>query len=272
MLGQFEKIRKECEQRARGETGTLAIAFTSAAIWSGILPRLIKKFQAGHPAARFSLRQMRSILQVEALIAGRIDIGFVSTPPHEQGVEYRCMAEEDSLLVVPGGHPLAKRRSIRPEDLNGLKWIFLSEAISFEKQNQFCMACAKLGFVPDIVQNVTEPTTLLAFVETGLGVGIIRGTARKYAPRTLAFKQVPWMPFRNRTFMIHSAAKCGPSLPRLRDICRMPSIFERYQGLTVEPVFDSQGYNFSRRRKLGGKNAIKPLQQQQAAQNFETTF
>ena len=104
--------------------------------------------------------------------------------------------EEDSLLVVPGGHPLAKAPLIRPEDLDGLKWILLSEAISLEKQNDFCVACAKIGFVPEIVQNVTEPTTLLAFVESGLGVGIIRGSARRYAPRTLAFRQVPWMPLK----------------------------------------------------------------------------
>ncbi len=125
LLGQFEKIREESEQRARGETGTLAVAFTSAAIWSGILPRFIKKFQAEHPSAKLSLQQMRSILQVEAVKAGRIDIGFVSTPTNEQGVECQCVAEEESLLVLPGSHPLAKRRSIRPEDLNGLKWIFL---------------------------------------------------------------------------------------------------------------------------------------------------
>jgi DNA-binding transcriptional LysR family regulator len=210
LLGQFEKIRKESEQRARGETGTLAIAFTSAAIWSGILPRLIKKFRTRHPAARFSLQQMRSTLQVEAVKAGRIDIGFVSTLPNEEGVEYQCVAEENSLLVMPGSHPLAKGRSIRPEDLDGLKWIFLSETISLEKQNQFCAACAKIGFVPEIVQNVTEPATLLAFVESGLGVGLIRGTARKYAPRTLAFREVPWIPFKNRTFMIRSAGELRP--------------------------------------------------------------
>jgi len=210
LLGQFEKIRKESEQRARGETGTLAIAFTSAAMCSGILPRLMKKFRWGHPAARFSLHQMRSTLQVEAVKAGRIDIGFVSTLPDEEGVECRCVAEDDSLLVMPGGHPLAKRRTIRPEDLNGLKWIFLSETLSLEKQNQFCAVCARVGFVPEIVQNVTEPTTLLAFVESGFGVGMIRSTVRKYAPRTLAFKEVPWMPFKNRTFMIRDAGELRP--------------------------------------------------------------
>ena len=110
LLGQFDKIREESKQRARGETGTLAIAYTSAAVWSGILPRLIKKFQAGHPSAKLSLQQMRSTLQVEAVKAGRIDFGFVSTLPDEEGVESRCVAEEESLLVVPGSHPLAKRR------------------------------------------------------------------------------------------------------------------------------------------------------------------
>ena len=162
LLGQFEKIRKESEQRARGETGTLAIAFTSAAIWSGVLPHLLKKLQKSHPAARFSLQQMRSSLQVEALKAGRIDIGFVSTLPNEEGIECKCVAEENSLLVMPGSHPLAKRRPIRPEDLDGLKWIFLSEAISLEKQHQFCAACARLVSFPRLFKTLpSRPLCLL---------------------------------------------------------------------------------------------------------------
>ncbi len=210
LLGQFESIRKESEQRVRGEAGNLVIGFTSAAVWSGILPRLIKKFQTGHPAVRLSLQQMRSTAQVEALKARRIDIGFVSTLPNETGIDCHCVAEEGSLLVMSGGHRLAKRRSIKPADLDGLEWIFLSETISLERQNQFCAACAKAGFVPQIVQNVTEPTTLLAFAESGFGVGIIRRTARKFAPRTLAFREVPWLPFKNKIFVMHIAGEGAP--------------------------------------------------------------
>ncbi len=208
LLAHFNRIRDEAEQRSRGQIGTLSVVFTSAAMWNGILPKLLRRFQSEFPDATVELHTMRSALQLEAVRSGRADIGFVSAlpassgMPASSGIEVMCVSEEPSMLVIPDAHPLARKRRITPRDLDGVSWILLSESLSSDKHDRFFAACANAGFVPQVVQKVTEPITLLALVESGLGVGLIRSSARNYAPRLLTFKVLPWFSFKSRTYII----------------------------------------------------------------------
>ncbi len=202
LLAHVNKVRDEAEQRSRGQIGTLSVGFTSAAMWSGILPKLLRRFQSEFPDATVELHNTRSAMQLEAARSGRIDIGFVSAFTTNSDIEIRCVAEESSMLVIPNAHALARKRRIDPSDLHGIPWILLSESFSLEKHDRFFAACENAGFVPRIMQRVSEPLTLLALVEGGLGVGLIRSSARNYAPRTLAFRVLSWFSFKSRTYMI----------------------------------------------------------------------
>jgi DNA-binding transcriptional LysR family regulator len=205
LLAHFAKIRGEAEQRSRGKTGTLSVAFTSAVMWSGILPKLLQRFQTNFPDATVELQNMRSSWQLEAVRSGRADIGFVSAPASGSDIEVACVSEEPSMLVIPYAHPLSGKRRIVPRDLDGVRWILLSESLSSQKHDRFLAACANAGFRPHVVQKVTEPFTLLALVESGLGVGLIRSSARNYAPRSLTFAYLPWFTFQSRTYMVRPA-------------------------------------------------------------------
>ena len=210
LLGHFDRVREEAEERSRGKAGTLSIAFTSAAMWSGKLPKLLRRFQAEFPGAAMELHNMRSAAQAEAIRCGRADIGFGSAASTGGDMEVRCVSEEPLLLVIPGGHALGRKRRITPRDLHGIRWILLSESRSPEKHDRFFAACEKAGFAPQVVQRVTEPITLLALVESGLGVGLIRSSARNYAPRSLSFAALPWFPFKAQSYMIRPAAGRQP--------------------------------------------------------------
>ncbi len=209
LLQHFERVRNEAEQRARGQTGTLSIAFTSAAMWSGMVPKLLQRFQSEFPDARVELHNMRSAPQLEAIRSGRVDIGFVSVPATGSDIEVTCVSEEPSLLVIPGANPLARKRRMGPHDLNGVRWVLLAEPLS-QKQDRFLAACATAGFKPKVVQRVAEPITLLALVESGLGVGLIRSSARSYAPRSLTFRVLPWFSLTARTYMVRPTAGRQP--------------------------------------------------------------
>ena len=212
LLAQFRKVREEAQQRSRGQLGTLSVVFSSAAMWSGLLPRLLQRFQNEFPNATVELQSMRSALQREAVRSGRADIGFVATAPAttSRDVETTCVSEEPTLLVIPNSHPLSRKRRITPRDLDGVRWILLPESLSRDEQDHFFANCARAGFQPQVVQRVTEPLTLLALVASGLGLGLIRGSARNFAPRSLNFVALPWLTFKSRTYMIRPAAGRQP--------------------------------------------------------------
>jgi DNA-binding transcriptional LysR family regulator len=210
LLGQFNKVRDEAERRSRGQMGTLSIVFTSAAMWSGLLPSLLQRFQRRFPNATVELQSMRSAAQVEAVQGGRADIGFVSSSPADSGLESMCVSEEPTMLVMPKTHPLAPKRRIKPKDLDGARWILLAETASRERQDRFFAACVTAGFTPQVVQRVTEPLTLLALVASGLGLGLMRSSARAFAPRATTFVELPWFPHESRTYMIRPVSGRQP--------------------------------------------------------------
>jgi DNA-binding transcriptional LysR family regulator len=210
LLAHAEKVRDEAAQRAKGKTGTLSIAFVSGAMWSGVLPKLLKRFQAEFPDATLELRNMRSTLQMEAVESGRFDLGFVSMPATSSAIESTCVAEEPFHLVAPTSHPLSRKRAITPQDLDGARWIVLSGSQSPGKHDRFLGACEKAGFAPGLIQTVTEPTALLALVDSGFGVGLIQSSARNYAPRSLKFRELRWLSFQSRSYMIRPAATRQP--------------------------------------------------------------
>ena len=202
LLAYANKIRDDAGQRALGKTGTVSVAFVSGAMWTGILPRCLRRFRVRFPDARLELRNMKSPLQMEAVASGRVDIGFVAMPATDADIESTCVSEEPFLLVASSTHPLARKRRIAPLDLDGARWILLSSSIAPAMHTRFFMDCAAAGFVPQIVQEVSEPNTLLSLAASEFGVGLIQGSARMYAPRSLRFRALPWLSFKSRIYMI----------------------------------------------------------------------
>jgi DNA-binding transcriptional LysR family regulator len=228
LLAHAEKIRGEAEQRALGKTGTLSVAFVSGAIWSGILPKLLRRFQAECPDATLELRSMRSTVQMEAVESGRVDLGFVGRPAASSAIESVLVSEEPLVLAVPGGHPLARKRTIAPCDLDGARWILLGHSISPESRARFIAGCAKAGFAPQIVQEVTEPNTLLGLVESGFGVGVAGSSSRSCAPRSVKFHALPWLPLKSRMYMIRPTQGRQPLAERFAAyVPKMHADFEK---------------------------------------------
>jgi DNA-binding transcriptional LysR family regulator len=202
LLAYADKICDEAAQRALGRTGTLSIAFVSGAMWSGLLPKLLRRFQLDFPDVHIELRNLRSTSQLEAVASGRLDIGFVSAPTGNSSIEETFVAEEPYMLVVPGLHPLARKRTILPRHLEGAQWILLSRSAGPSRHAHFLAACANAGFAPKMVREVSEPNAFLGLVESGLGVGLLQSSARNYAPRSVRFRAVPWISIKSRTYMI----------------------------------------------------------------------
>ncbi len=110
------------QRLARGEVGSLALAFVSTADY-GILPELLRHFRARHPEVQLQLREATSDVQLEALAEGAIDAGLVIRPqlavlPH--GLSYLPLVREPLVLAVPDGWrppvspPMPRRRPRSP--------------------------------------------------------------------------------------------------------------------------------------------------------------
>lgn len=162
----------------KGELGTLAIGFTSAAGY-GVLPQLVRRLRERGGSVALTLREMACTAQVEALNAGEIDLGLMRPHPLNAGLHSKVVASEDLFLAIPeaeaGDWPLLPTLAC----LHGRRFIMYcpNEARTFNHMLNERFACE--GVLPDVVEHIGQCHTMLVLVGAGIGAALVtQGAAR----------------------------------------------------------------------------------------------
>jgi len=174
VLSQLEHAREEAQRIQRGEMGTLTIGFVGALTYE-FLPALLRRYRARMPNVQLNLRDLVPAEQIEALTAGRIDVGFAGILPDDCGAEvaHRVLRRERMVAALPDGHVLAKRRNIPLEALADEPWVLIERKISPTYDRFIRRLCAEAGFAPRIEHEAARAQAMLGLVAVGLGVTIV---------------------------------------------------------------------------------------------------
>src|ERR1700744_2529573 len=123
------KLAESASQVARriglGKTGALKIGYTAAAPY-GFLPELVAACRARLPEVDFSLKEMVSGDQFEALASGQIDAGLLRPPIARPELASRRLVAEPLLAAIPRKHPLANADSITIKDFDDQPFVMYS--------------------------------------------------------------------------------------------------------------------------------------------------
>lgn len=94
-----------------GQRRWLGVGFVPSMLY-GTLPNTIRRFMDEHPDVDVILSELTSVQQVQALQAGRIDIGFGRVAIQADGLVNTLIEEEPLVAAVPVGSELAKLRGL----------------------------------------------------------------------------------------------------------------------------------------------------------------
>ncbi|WP_029046036.1 LysR family transcriptional regulator [Cupriavidus sp. amp6] len=167
------------QRLARGELGSLSLAFVSTADY-GILPDLLRRFRARHPAVQLQLREATSDVQLEALLEGTIDAGLVIRPqlpamPH--GLAYLPLVSEPLVLAVPDGWlppgGLAQDGKVSLRDAASEPLIIFPRRSAPAFYDIITGYYAREGLVPAIAQEAIQMQTIVSLVSAGMGVALV---------------------------------------------------------------------------------------------------
>ncbi|HEY2600630.1 MAG TPA: LysR substrate-binding domain-containing protein [Thermoleophilaceae bacterium] len=99
-----------------GERGRLRMSLTRS-LTGGIAGAIVDTYRARYPEVDFDLRLGTTMLHVEQLLAGDIDVGFVRPPLEDPALEELVLGREPMVCVLPKGHPLTRRTRVRKDEL-----------------------------------------------------------------------------------------------------------------------------------------------------------
>ncbi len=186
----IEKVQDDLAQvrwLGRGEEGTLTVGFSGSVMFAE-LPAAIENYRRRFPKAELRLRELSTSGQIAALLDGTIDLAFLRDGDPTEGIEISTLFAERYIAVLPEGHALARKHTIRVRDLQNLPFILFARRLGPLAFDRTVACCERNGFRPNIVQDAPQWPTLVRLVAAGLGVSL--------APACVASVAIPGAVYR----------------------------------------------------------------------------
>lgn len=176
-LERLERAAATARRTARGEVGLLRIGYMDFAI-NGRLPEFLSAFSRYRPEIRLELTFIATLKQREALLADRIDIGFMLGPFEQPSMASLVFDDNRYVALLPMTHPLSSAQSLKLSDLADEPFVLGSGENWGAFRNAFFSLCHRAGFSPRIVQEPSSSDGIFGLVAAGAGVSVYASCAR----------------------------------------------------------------------------------------------
>ena len=169
----FQDVRETVgiiTDRTRELRGTLRLS-GGMTVCLYVFPPLLKYLRRVHPQLDVRLRVATAEQSVHEIRAGRVDAGLLTLPVDESDLVTVPVMREELLVVMPPGHPLARRRRVAPRDLAGQPFVLFEVGSATRRVIDRFFASEQIE--PTIVMDTENVEIIKAMVKTGLGIGIV---------------------------------------------------------------------------------------------------
>ena len=186
LLAEADSVDRLMNQRRHGQAGTLRVGFVDSAAYE-VMPRVLSEYRRRRPRVDYELHTMSSDEQVEALRAGRIDLGIARAAADPERVEATLVMQEPLLVAAGTAHRLATASTAMLRDLGGEAIIGFDRRVSPSLHAVLAGMLGAEGVTYDPIIEATEYATILGFVAAGEGVAIVPASVRTFQPPGLSY-------------------------------------------------------------------------------------
>ena len=171
ILREHDAALDEIAELAGAERGRLRIGSASAMVLTEQLPAILKELRKQHPAAEISVLSGTSEVLVDQILAGEVDIAFVSLPVDVRGIKTERLSEDQLVAIASPRHKLAKQRTISAFTLAGERLILGERGGNTRRLiDQFF---AQAGVTLRVAMELSRQQAIKRMVEEDMGVGIV---------------------------------------------------------------------------------------------------
>lgn len=187
ILRRSEAARLAARRAMRADAGSVAMGFIPAASFS-MLPQLLGTIRAALPDVHVSLREMQTDDQLEAIGAGRIELGVVRPFAPRSFALSAPLLREPFVLAAPVGHPLLSVPTLTLTSLEGQPFIEFCPSASRYLYEIVAGRLRTEGVAPDTVQTLSHTHSILSLVDAGMGVALVPQSAYRLGYAGVAFR------------------------------------------------------------------------------------
>ena len=172
VLFSLEKMQAELSEYADGVRGHVRIHANISAIVQ-FLPEDLGDFSREHPQVKIDLEEHLSSEIVRAVQEGAADLGICNAGVLASGHELQTLPyrRDELVLIVPRGHPLARRKSVGFDETLDCDHVGLHANSSIYLAMHEAAAAA--GRTIKLRIHVTGLDAMCRMIHNGLGVGVM---------------------------------------------------------------------------------------------------
>ncbi|MBM6622317.1 LysR family transcriptional regulator [Micrococcaceae bacterium RIT802] len=186
LLAELEQLAQDVRTVGEGASGVLRVGFTGTATYR-LMPGIVAAARRDMPGLQLNVQgEMLTPEMEEALVEGRLDVAVLRPPVRSTAIELTFLEQDRLSVALPENHRLAGREELELSDLTDEPFVCYppTSAVNLIVQE----ACRRAGFMPRVVQVARETSTLLTFVDAGLGVALLPTTARLPSSQRVTFR------------------------------------------------------------------------------------
>jgi DNA-binding transcriptional LysR family regulator len=189
VLRDVEAAVEAVRQVHAGQVGVLRVGFGPTLMLS-TLAHAVRTYRLRFPQVRVELRELTTTDQVQALLRGDLDVGFVRGAEADPRLHVERFACEPLVIAMHRDHPLAAARVPLPA-LAREPWVLFPRAIAPQLHEHVIRLCREAGFTPNVVQESREVYTTVGLVGAGVGVTIVPETVQRMSWKGVVYKRIP---------------------------------------------------------------------------------
>jgi DNA-binding transcriptional LysR family regulator len=176
LLEQLTKVCGNTQRIGQGRKSWMGIGFAPSTLY-GVLPQLISRLR-GDEGIELGLSEMTTVQQVEALKAGRIDIGFGRIHIVDPAIQQLVLIEDPLVAALPTGHPLLDK----PASLAALArapFVLYPGNPRPSYADHVLELFARHNLRIKVVQWTNEMQTAIGLVAAGIGITLVPASVQQ---------------------------------------------------------------------------------------------
>jgi DNA-binding transcriptional LysR family regulator len=171
VLRALDEVGRNARHLAQGRLGHLRIA-TIPPLSAEFLPKAVADFVKKRSGVQVTIHVWAPSYVKEWVADHQADLGFVSDGPQITGTVTSLFQDSPgAICILPRGHELGERRSLKPADFEGMPFISLGRATTLRRKIDQTFRDHKID--RRIAAETNHFTTACALVSEGVGVSIV---------------------------------------------------------------------------------------------------
>jgi DNA-binding transcriptional LysR family regulator len=188
VLAAADRAGRRVRAAARGEAGTLRLAYTMTTVWE-MTPQVLARLADLYPDVKIESREVFGADVPELLLAERCDLALAPMTSYPKGFHTRTLRHEPLRIALSESDPLARRKRVGLAELVDRPFEVWPREMAPGFYDTVVGTCRTAGFEPTLDEQAAG-NTVWGNIARGRGVALINASIAEQLPRGITLVEL----------------------------------------------------------------------------------